>query len=201
MNSTNRALNRIFLMLTGLVLVVIGAGLIAVAAVPAVASAYTDVAPGVADSIRSALRASPVFDLTVSWISVAAVAALLLLLVLLIAFALRQGRGRTGSLLTERTSDRDETVIDTRVAEQSIEDALATHSEFAASSVSAYRIAGRSVLKVSVTVRRGVAPGHAVALVEDTLDAFEALLGSELPALVSVAGGFRARAGNGTIVN
>jgi hypothetical protein len=200
-NNTNRVLNRLFLFLVGLLGLVIGGGLIAVAVVPAITAVYTDTAPTVSDAVTGALQASPVFGSAVSWISAGVVAVLLLLIVLLLAFALRQGRGHTGTLVTEGTADGDTTIVEAKVAEQAIEDALATHPQLIASSVSAYRVNSEPVLKVSVTARRGVSPVEAAALVEETLHAFDSLLGTSIPALVLVGGGMRARVTNTTVVN
>jgi hypothetical protein len=123
---------------------------------------------------------------------------IVLAVVLLVVFALRQGHGRTGTVVDETVGEHGQTVISSKVAEEAIQDALSARPEFVTSHVSTYRVKRTPTLKVSVTCRRGVSPADASAIVESTLRALDQLLGRELPALVQISGGFRARVSGST---
>jgi hypothetical protein len=89
-------------------------------------------------------------------------------------------------------------IIDSVVAERAIQDALDGRPEFISSRVSTYRVRDTPVLKISVTCRRGVSPRDVTNIIENTLTAFDALLGREIPTLIQISGGFRARISRST---
>lgn len=192
MNATNRALNRALVLVTGLILAILGAGAAALALVPMVQDAWAATSGTVGSKVTDFLQSNPLGDTGASWPLAAVLALLVVAIVLLIVFVVRQGGGHTRVAVSERTDDG--TIrVDSSVAEQALEDALATHPEFVASHVSTYAVRRTPVLKVSVTCRRGVSPADASRIVDDTLTALDRLLGRELPALVQLSGGFRAR--------
>jgi hypothetical protein len=192
MNATNRALNRMLVLVIGLLLAIIGAGAAALAFVPMVRDAWDAASGTVASQVTGFVQSNPLAGTGASWPLAAALALLVIAIVLLIVFVVRQGGGHTRTAVTERADDGI-VRIDSAVAEHALEDALATHPEFVASHVSTYAVRRTPVLKVSVTCRRGVSPADASRIVDDTLTALDRLLGRELPALVQLSGGFRAR--------
>ncbi|MFD1715725.1 hypothetical protein ACFSBZ_14725 [Amnibacterium flavum] len=193
MNNTNRFLNRAWLGLVGLLLLAGGAAAIALGSLPEAAERWTSTAPDVISSVSGWLRDSPVGDAGFSWLTIAVIAAIALIVVLLLVFIIRQGNGHTRELLRESSGDNGETIVEAAVAEQALREALHAHREFISSSVSTYRVRGASVLKISTVCQRGVSPTAAVRIVERHLIALDALLGREVPALLQISGGFRAR--------
>ncbi|PPF89497.1 hypothetical protein C5B96_00960 [Subtercola sp. Z020] len=198
MNSTNRGANRAVILLAGLVLLAAGLSAAAVGALASVRDGYTEQAPGVVSSVTEALKATPLGGTGHSWLWLAAAALLLVLVILFVVFIFRQGGGHTRTLLSEKPTEHGRTVVDSAVAEQLLQESLATHPELVASHVSTYAVKGSSVLKVSVSCRRGVSPADARDLVEAQLLALDELLGSSIPALIQVSGGFRVRTAGAT---
>lgn len=193
MNNTNRALNRILVAVIGLLALLIGAGLVAVGTVPAVRDGYQSIAPALHEDLTSWMGALPLFDTGLSWYWVFLVALLVVIIVLLLVLIFRQGHGQEQTLVEEDPTPAGRTIIDAVVAEQSIQDALDGHPELLASRVSTYSVHRTPVLKVSVTCRRGVSPRDVTQMIENTLTAFDAVFGREIPALIQISGGFRAR--------
>ncbi|MFC4242690.1 hypothetical protein ACFOYW_04830 [Gryllotalpicola reticulitermitis] len=193
MNSTNRALNRAVVLVVGLLTLLAGAALVAIATIPAIRDGYRVSAPTLHDDFTTWFRSVPLFDTNTSWGWILVLAALAVVVVLLVTLVARQGRGRHDTLLREETTAHGATVISAAVAQQAIQHDLDGRPEILASHVFACRVRRASVLKVSVTCRRGVSPRLAAHVVEDTLSALDTLLGRQLPALIQVSGGFRAR--------
>lgn len=198
MNSTNRALNRLLLLVVGLLLVAVGAAAATAVLLPAVRDGWKASADPIRDQVGTWLQSTPLGDTGVSWIMPAVLVVIVLAVVLLVVFALRQGHGRTGTVVDETVGEHGQTVISSKVAEDAIQDALSARPEFVTSHVSTYRVKRTPTLKVSVTCRRGVSPADASAIVESSLRALDQLLGRELPALVQISGGFRARVSGST---
>lgn len=198
MNNTNRALNRAFIAAIGLLALLIGAALVAIGTVPAIRARYQSTAPAIHGDVNGWLKTIPLLDTGTSWGWVFVLALLVLIVVLLLVFIFRQGHGHQGILLREDTTPTGTTIIDSHVAEQILRDDLDGRPEFVASGVSTYEVRGTSVLKVSVICRRGVSPREVTATIENTLVALDALLGREVPALIQISGGFRARLSRAT---
>ncbi|PPG00896.1 hypothetical protein C5C19_00665, partial [Pseudoclavibacter sp. RFBH5] len=92
-----------------------------------------------------------------------------------------------------RSSDTGRTIVDVSVARDALADALGERDEFLSTSISAYSVKRAPMLKVSATCRRGVSPRDATAIVEQNLEALDALLGQKVPVLLQLSGGFRAK--------
>lgn len=193
MNSTNRGLNRLLIVALGLVLLVVGAAAAVGAWLPGAKDTWTPIADSVNTQVTGWLQQTPLADTGSSWILIALVAVLVIGIILLLAFSFRQGNGRTGTIVSDRTADTGRTIVDVSVARDALSDALGARDEFLSTSVSAYDVRRTPVLKVSATCRRGVSPRDATAIVEQNLEALDALLGREIPVLVQLSGGFRAR--------
>jgi len=193
MNNTNRPLNRLLILVVGLVLLVVGTAAAAAVLIPAVRDAWKNMSSSVTDQVTTWLQQTPLGDTGVSWIMPALLVLAVIAVILLIVFIVRQGRGHTGIAVREPTSEHGATVVEAAVAEHALQDAIGARPEFVASHVSTYRVKRTPVLKISVTCRRGVSPKDAAAIVEDAVRALDLLLGRPLPALVQISGGFRAR--------
>jgi hypothetical protein len=195
MNTTNRALNRAGLLLVGLVLLAVGAAAVVFAAVPELLTACSRATADLGDRAARLVRTTDVDALGGSWLYLATAAACVLLIVLLVVAVLRQGQGHARALVTEEaaTSDADSlggaVVIDGRVAEQAIQDALDGHPGLLSSSVSTWSVRGVPTLKVVARVRRGVSPDVVRASVDETVAAWDALLGRETPVFVHITTG------------
>ena len=193
MNSTNRVANRLLILACGLVLLLVGGAAAVGALVPSVRDGWKNSVDQVNAQVSSWLQQTPLGNTGVSWIMPVILVLIVIAVILLIIFITRQGRGHTGTALTEQTSEHGTTIIDATLPQHAIQDALVGHPEFVTSHVSTYKVRGTPVLKVAVTCRRGVSPRDAATIVESQLKALDELLGRELPALIQVSGGLRAR--------
>ncbi|MBG6213220.1 MAG: hypothetical protein LH475_01865 [Cryobacterium sp.] len=198
MNNTNRALNRSVVFVAGLLLLAAAALLGVLATQTAVQQAWSSVTDSTRATVTSWLQATPLAGTMHSWLWIVALAFLVAVVVLLLTFILRQGRGHVGRLISEQTMDSGTTQIDSAVAEQALRQALSEHPEFLSTRISTYRVMRAAVLKVSVTCRRGTSPTDVVRIVEEALNALDALLGLRIPALVQISGGFRVRSSRTT---
>lgn len=199
MNATNRGLNRLLILVVGLVLVVIGAAALAVVTVPVVADWWRDNRSGVLDTIdgwfawnpfaaapgADAGQAAPIV------VPIAGIVLLVLVAALLISFVLRQGRGRSG-IVHRSAVEHGDIVLETDVVANALSDALDDTDAFSSVRVSSWDVKRAQALKVAVTCRRGVSPRTAVETVSAAVESLDRLLGVELPVLVEVGGGFRA---------
>ena len=202
MNSTNRGLNRLLILLIGLVFVVIGAAALAVVTVPVVADWWRDNRDAVLDTIDgwfawNPFAAVPGADagqtapVLVPIVPIVGIVLLVIVAALLIPFVLRQGRGRSG-VVHRATVEHGDIVLETDVAANALGDALDDTEAFSSVRVSAWDVNRAQALKVAVTCRRGVSPRTAVETVSTAVESLDRLLGVELPVLVEVGGGFRA---------
>ena len=198
MNNTNRALNRGLVLAAGL-LMLAAAALLGLLATP---TAITDAWSAAADSVRTTvagwLQATPLAATGNSWLWIIALALLAAIVGLLLGFVVRQGRGHSGRLISEQTTDWGSTQVDSAVAERLLQEALGGRAELLSTRVSTYRVAREAVLKVSVTCRRGTSPTEVVRIVEQALTALDDLLGLRIPALLQISGGFRVRSSRTT---
>lgn len=199
MNSTNRAANRALLIITGLLLLIVGAAGIVLAAVPAVTSAWKQQAPTVRSSAPSWVGAPVTGTASILVLALALLA--LILIVLLIVFIVRQGRGHTSQMLERPTSPTAITRMDLAVPQSLLSEHLGDQPDLVGSRVVAYRVRKTPVLKISVRARRGVSPTEAAGVVTRALTDLDRILGVELPAFVQISGGFRARVARTARVN
>lgn len=175
MNATNRALNRAGILIVGLVLLVVGAAVAVVAAVPSWLQGWQD---------GAATLAVP-FDPAETATLAIVVAACVLAIVLLAVFVVRQGRGHTRTLV-RRGGSSGEVVVDAKVAATLIEAALENHPAIESVSVSGYRVRRTPALKIALSVRRGSSPTDVRDAVDGVVARWDALLGSEVPVLVTI---------------
>ncbi|GAA0990374.1 hypothetical protein [Subtercola frigoramans] len=198
MNSTNRVLNRTLLLLAGLVLIGVGGSAILLAGSQPFADAWRSVAPAATITVESWLRATPLAALGHSWLLAVAAVLLLAAAAILVIFVLRQGGGHTRRLLAAPATIDGSTLVEAGVAEQLLGRAMESRPELLSSRVSTYRVRGQSVLKVSVTCRRGVSPAETARTIENLLASLDEQLGARIAAVIQLSGGFRVRASSST---
>lgn len=200
MNSTNRGLNRLGIFLFGFVLLVIGVAAVAAAVVPTWLDAWASVAADVRKNSIGFITGpwfGP-FAHTGALIVIPLICAILIALLLWSIF--RQGHGRTRTLLVETatpTGNKKPTggsvLIDSAVAEQSIQHVLDDHPGLVSSSLTAYKVRGIAVLKITVTVHRGVSPHQIRGFLDDTVAAWDGVLGREIPVVLQINAGMVSR--------
>jgi hypothetical protein len=193
MNSTNRAANRLLILVIGLLLLVVGAAAATAVLVPVVRDGWKSVTGDVTGTVSGWLQQTPLGTTGVSWLMPAVLVLIVVAVIVLIVFIARQGRGHTVTAVKEPSSEHGTTIVESGFAEHALQDAIGERPEFVATRVSTYRVRKTPVLKISVTCRRGVSPKDAATIVEDAVRALDQVLGRELPALIQISGGFRAR--------
>lgn len=198
MNGTPRGLNRFLLALFGLVLLAAGAGLVAVAAVPAAASRWQDYAAAQVEWLRRYAEDSAVLPTGQSWMWAAGAVLCLLVAIAMVAWVVAQGRGRANTLLELPGNPDTDGAAGTigfscAVAEQALKSALLERTDVLGVSVNSYGTARQTALKVRVIARQGVAPQHIAQEVGELVAVLDQLLGMEVPVLLSIGAGARAR--------
>lgn len=197
MTSTNRFLNRLFLVVAGLVTLAVGLALLLVA-LPAGSVARDTVGQWQRDQSQ-ALANTPITGF--SWIHgsylpwLLAVLCLLVVIVALVAVA-RRGGGRTDRVL-EADDQAGTIVVASRFAESAIEDALEARRDVSSVNVSSYRLKRAAALKVRIRVTAGSAPGPVVEAASGVVSGLDRVLGggSRIPVLLEVVGASPVRPG------
>ena len=198
MNNTNRILNRVFLAAIGTLLLVLGLIAVLVVVVPGVRTRWQETVGAAQESLTGLLTATPLFGTGHSWIGIAAVAVLLVMVLWLGRFIIRQGRGRTTRLLRDDATAHGVTIVDSAVAEDFLAEALANRPELVSAAVTTFEVRGTPTLRVSVTARRGVSPRDIARTVEQATHMLDAVLGRQVPTIVHIRGGLRARTAGST---
>lgn len=191
MNSTNRTLNRLFLLAVGLVLLIAGAAAIAVTTVPAWSQLWRRSAPDWQSTLEHAQQlglAGIGVPQPVPWFLAATPVIALLVVVLLLIFVFAQGRGHLGRV-ADRWHVSDDTAdtylsVDVSVARDAIRQAARGIRGISTPVVAAYRIKGEPALKVTVSVTDGIDPAALVAPLESALLEWDELLGEQGPVYV-----------------
>lgn len=191
MNNTNRAANRIFIFVVGLIVLLVGLGGILLGIASPVRSGWRSDAPDVATRVSDVFEGAPIPGTSASWLSVAGVAVLLLIVVLLLIFILRQGKGHTGQLIRSEPGEHGGVAINAAFAEQVMQNSLDARPELVAAHVSTYQVRNTPMLKVAATCRRGVSPKDVAESIDSSLAALDRLLGQDVNAFVQLSGGFR----------
>lgn len=195
MNRTPRALNRILLGLLGLVLIALGGGLLWISFDGAAARRWQAFAPDALDSLYEFGARTGMPGQSQSWFWALLSLATVVAIVLLILWAAAQGRGRTGTLVSDYDDDGapGRVAISSAVAEQALRSALQEDPEVAAAAVSTYDVRGGSALRIRITARPGAAPHLVAADATRLVEALDVALGRETPVLISIDGGRRLR--------
>jgi hypothetical protein len=189
MNTTNRGLNRLFVLVVGVLLLAAGALAVALAVVPAVAGQWMRTAASLAGSGAPAWVAEPVVG-RASGLVLGVAALAVVLIVLLLAFVAKQGHGRTAAALERRTGATT-TRIDLAVPKALLEQHLQDRPDLAGVRISAYEVRGTPMLKITARCRRGASPATVSAAIGGALRDLEQIVGTDVPAFVQLTGGFR----------
>ena len=192
MNDTNRALNRILLLIVGVAALAASAVAVLLLTVPSAGRSWAGTAHRVVTAADNAFG-SPLWPgTTVSGAAVLAVAAAVVFALLLVVFILRQGHGATSTIATIHTDDGS-AEIDTAVPAALLEDRLSRVTGVASVGVAAYRVRRTRALKVTVRCRRGASPRQIADALDDAVERLHAALGVPIPVFAQLVGGFRAR--------
>ncbi|MGA7206305.1 MAG: hypothetical protein WBX27_16950 [Specibacter sp.] len=197
MNGTPRGMNRFLLALIGLLFMALGAALAALAAFPAAAAWWQDYSARQVQWLIGQGAQTHMGADAGSWIWLIVAGALLLLVVFSITWIGNQGKGRTSILFDKAGDDGDATagkvVLSTAVAEQALKSALLERADLLGVSVTSYEFRRQASVRIRVLPRQGVAPHLVAGDVGALVDALDALLGVEVPVLVSIGSGARSR--------
>lgn len=196
MNATNRGVNRIVLMLVGLVLLVAGGAVVAVAVRPAAGDIWRSGASSATRWMREVDGQSRISDAaTVSWFMLGMIAVLSLVVVVAVIVIARLGGGRSDAVIRVESGEGPQGPVTIRhgFASDAITRSLAAHDEILSCRVSARRVRGADVLHVSVTPRQNTSPVDVAAAVTRLVDNLATVTGEETPTLVSIRSGVRAR--------
>lgn len=195
MNRTPRALNRILLGLLGLVLIALGGGLLWISFDGAAARRWQAFAPDALDALYEFGARTGMPGQSQSWFWALLSLAMVVAIVLLILWAAAQGRGRTGTLVSDYDDDGapGRVAVSSAVAEQALRSALQEDPEVAAAAVSTYDVRGGAALRIRITARPGAAPHLVAADATRLVEALDVALGRETPVLISIDGGRRLR--------
>jgi hypothetical protein len=189
MNTTNRGLNRLFILVVGLLLIVAGAAAVLLAAIPAVTTQWRSTAKDLASNPMPWV-ADPTVGKASLLVAGMAVVALVLIL-LLLAFIAKQGHGRAAAAI-ERHDGSMSTRIDLAVPRALLEQHLEQRDELVGLRISAYEVRGTPMLKITARCRRGVSPAAVADLIGRAVADLEQIIGTDVPAFVQLTGGFRA---------
>ncbi|MBD8660811.1 hypothetical protein IFT72_11515 [Frigoribacterium sp. CFBP 8754] len=200
MTSSNRFLNRLLLVVVGVVALGVGAFLVA-ATLPGgsgslggtVRGWLADASSAVADAVAatpldpSGAGSADSMGGAGSWLAVALAALCLLLVIVFAVAAVAHGGGRTGRLVVH-DEPAGSIAISAAFAETAVTDALSARRDVTSVHVSAWTVRGRPALKVRVRVTAGAAPAPVVAAASDVVRGLDRVLGEAVPVLVEVVG-------------
>jgi len=199
MTTSNRFVNRLILILVGLVLAAVTAGLVLVAVSQPVRDAVSAFGSDQGAALVSRISpedGTPWTGTAVLWPLYAIVGVCLLGIVIALVLALAHGRGRTGTVLHDETSAEGgpagSVEFATGFAEDVLENALAGRGDLLDVTVSAYQHGSTTALKVRVLPRSGVSPRTVVDSVRTEVESLDRLLGVRLPVVLEVASSARA---------
>ncbi|GAA4487180.1 hypothetical protein [Microbacterium panaciterrae] len=196
MNATNRAVNRVVLLLIGIVLLLAGAAVIAAVRWPAAARTWKTVLSSAVDGMSYAGAQTRIsVATTLSWSAVGVLVVLLLIVLGAVTVIARLGGGRSAAVIREEPGDGPHGAITIRqaFASDAISRSLARREEILSAHVGARRVRGTEVLQVSVTPRQNTSPADVAATVTTLVDNLATLTGRETPTLVSIRTGIRSR--------
>jgi hypothetical protein len=88
--------------------------------------------------------------------------------------------------------------VDGKVAEQSIQDALAKHPGLLSSQVGTFLVKRTPTLRITANTRRGVSPKDVRTFIDEVVTAWDASLGREVPVLIQITSGITTRTARAT---
>lgn len=195
MNGTNRVLNRIVLIVAGLVLLALGVAAILALAWPAAAQIWAEATETGRTWLEGAISASAIAGSTLSWFVVGVLAVVVLLVVLLVVLIAKLGGGRSSTVLQAGTADSPLGRVSIRsgFVSDAIRHSLGARDEILFSAVTAREVRRRPVLHVSVTPRQNASPRLVLSDVDRLVTNLTTLTGEDLPTYISIHSGLRAK--------
>lgn len=195
MNSTNRAVNRGILAVLGLMLLLTGTAVVAIATWPRAASAWTAAGESARAWVGSARERTPIAGTTVAWVDVAAVGILAAVIALLVVTMIRTipSRRRAPVAVTGAQSDLGRVTVTDGLASDALKAALGDRAEILSVRVTTNRVARESVLHVRITPRQNASPLHIAETTDRMVSNLAVLTGRDLPTYISIHSGLRAR--------
>lgn len=195
MNGTNRALNRVILIVVGLVMLALGSAVVAVFAWPAAAELWTNSAETgrtwIEDTLATTVRGAS----AASVISIIVLVLIVVLLVLLVITLARLGGGRSRNLLSSGSSDNPVGRVSVRPAfvSDALQHSLKNRDEVLFSHVTASDVRKQPVMHISVTPRQNTSPRLVLDDVDRLATNLATLTGEEVPTYISIHSGLRAK--------
>ncbi|MEB4613719.1 hypothetical protein [Leucobacter sp. M11] len=189
-------MNRIILLVTGLILLASGAAAATAMLSPVAGEVWRTSMTTTRDWMVHADQATRISEATTaSWFTVALLALLLLVVVLAIVVIARLGGGRSSRVIREEACEGVQGAVTIRhgFAVDAITRALTGREEILSARVDTRRVRGADVLHVSVTPRQNTSPADVAGTVTMLVDNLATLTGRETPTLVSIRSGIRSR--------
>lgn len=196
MNSTNRVLNRIVVLVVGLVLVALGAATVLAVTWPPFADVWTNTGQGLEDWLAQANETTTLGATTVTGLALGILAVIVLLIVLVIVVIVRAvSGGRAKTVLRSNGAENPlgrVTVTETFAAD-ALKHSLADRDEILSTQVTANDIRRRPVMHVSVTPRQNTDPRQLAEHVDTLVGSLAKLTGQDVPTYISIHTGLRAK--------
>lgn len=186
MRNTNRALNRILLLVVALVLLALGGLLIVVAAVPGAADVWTRTADGVRGWTEGI--GQPSLD-----IGAVAVLAVVVIVLVLVAVGAVRGKHRVPLQSIGSESEAGRIIVTDDFASAALKNSLDERHEILASRISSNEVRKETVLHVSITPRQNTSPRQIAEDVDTLVTNLATLTGQQFRTFISVHSSLRAK--------
>jgi len=200
MNDTNRALNRVFIFLVGLILLVVGSAAAALQFWPWWAARWDDAGRSAGSVLTDAFTATPVPGTDFSWWLLGAVLVLLGLVTLMVVILANVGGGGSREIyrrpVSEQDASSDRLLIDTSFAAEALKHSLDKRPDLVGTTVGAFTVKRRPVLHVGVTPRQGVSPRLVMEETNRLIDNLAQVVGDAPATCLTIHSGLRARLGH-----
>lgn len=186
MNSTNRVLNRLLLLIGGLLLALLGATMLLWVIRPAWSESALSTLEQMADDKIADLGAATVTLVGVGELPLAVLVTLavaLLLVIALVVFIFSRGRGDVREVARMTASD-GRTDVDRNVVDAVLVGPLAERPDVLSARTGVYRVKGTRAVRLAVTVRPGASLGEVLTAADRAVQDWDALLGRKTPVLI-----------------
>ncbi|MFW0181982.1 hypothetical protein ACN082_00525 [Rothia sp. CCM 9417] len=194
MGNTPRKLNRFFLAVLGLVLLVLGLVSLCLPLVPQARDLWAEYVQPLEEPARTAFDrvAFNTVDGQTSLLTLLFVLLLLLVVIALIMGIIAQKPKKSKTLLSQQdTQTAGRTTISDKFIKQAITDGFESHPDILSVSVSSQELKRSSACSVKLEVRQGADIASLEKRAAQVVAGLDQLLGHKIPLLVRVTGGLR----------